>query len=260
MAAAVLTPRVRLMAVCDRVRESDTEVGVYIEHFTTGSTFQRMRIGPNVNIITAGHPLDPSQRRAVTIGKPIVIERNVWIAAGATIIGGLTVDPRSHHSAEDRPGDRPRRLGGVDRLHLHHHAPHGRTGLGDRAGAQSSPVPRRRRHGGAAPRPLPHVVADLPWHPRRWSPSVLAAGAVAAGRRPTRLRRAIGRAWPQPVHARAAAERPWLPRAPLRLFELPRRQRNGCVHQLLAAGDDAAEAGHLAVSAAEYRHPPVPGQ
>ena len=52
-------------------------------------------IGPNVNIITAGHPLDPSQRRAVTIGKPIVIERNVWIAAGATIIGGVTVGENS---------------------------------------------------------------------------------------------------------------------------------------------------------------------
>jgi acetyltransferase-like isoleucine patch superfamily enzyme len=48
-------------------------------------------IGPNVNIITAGHPLEPSQRRSMTIGKPIVIERNVWIAAGATIIGGVTV-------------------------------------------------------------------------------------------------------------------------------------------------------------------------
>lgn len=48
-------------------------------------------IGPNVSIITAGHALDPSQRRAVTIGKPIVIGRNVWIAAGATIIGGVTI-------------------------------------------------------------------------------------------------------------------------------------------------------------------------
>ena len=48
-------------------------------------------IGPNVSIITTGHPLDPSQRRAVTIGKPIVIERNVWIAAGAIIIGGVTI-------------------------------------------------------------------------------------------------------------------------------------------------------------------------
>jgi acetyltransferase-like isoleucine patch superfamily enzyme len=48
-------------------------------------------IGPNVSLLTAGHPLEPSQRRAVTIGKPIAIERNVWIAAGATIIGGVTV-------------------------------------------------------------------------------------------------------------------------------------------------------------------------
>ncbi|MEO7496756.1 MAG: DapH/DapD/GlmU-related protein [Massilia sp.] len=48
-------------------------------------------IGPNVSIITAGHPLDPAQRRSVTIGKPIKIEKNVWIAAGATIIGGVTV-------------------------------------------------------------------------------------------------------------------------------------------------------------------------
>src|SRR5271154_3714338 len=52
-------------------------------------------IGPNVSIITTGHPLEPSQRRAATIGKPIVIERNVWIAAGATIVGGVTVGENS---------------------------------------------------------------------------------------------------------------------------------------------------------------------
>ena len=52
-------------------------------------------IGPNVSIITAGHPLEPSQRRGTTIGKPIVIEKNVWIAAGATIIGGVTVGENS---------------------------------------------------------------------------------------------------------------------------------------------------------------------
>jgi acetyltransferase-like isoleucine patch superfamily enzyme len=52
-------------------------------------------IGPNVSIITAGHPLEPSRRRAETIGKPIVIARNVWIAAGATIIGGVTVGENS---------------------------------------------------------------------------------------------------------------------------------------------------------------------
>ena len=52
-------------------------------------------IGPNVSIITTSHPLDPSQRRAVTIGKPILIERNVWIATGATIIGGVTIGENS---------------------------------------------------------------------------------------------------------------------------------------------------------------------
>ncbi|MES2207636.1 MAG: sugar O-acetyltransferase [Pseudomonadota bacterium] len=52
-------------------------------------------IGPNVSILTASHPLEPSQRRNTTIGKPIVIEKNVWIAAGATIIGGVTVGENS---------------------------------------------------------------------------------------------------------------------------------------------------------------------
>src|ERR1700757_1046206 len=52
-------------------------------------------IGPNVSIITAGHPLGPSQRRAATIGRPIVIEKNVWIAAGSIIIGGVTVGENS---------------------------------------------------------------------------------------------------------------------------------------------------------------------
>ena len=52
-------------------------------------------IGPNVSLITSGHPVEPENRRAVTIGKPIVIQRNVWIAAGATVIGGVTVGENS---------------------------------------------------------------------------------------------------------------------------------------------------------------------
>lgn len=52
-------------------------------------------IGPNVSLITTGHPLEPSQRRARVVAKPIVIERNVWIAAGATVIGGVTVGENS---------------------------------------------------------------------------------------------------------------------------------------------------------------------
>jgi len=45
-------------------------------------------IGPNVSLITSGHPLAPSQRHAGVTAKPIVIERNVWIAAGVIVIGG----------------------------------------------------------------------------------------------------------------------------------------------------------------------------
>jgi acetyltransferase-like isoleucine patch superfamily enzyme len=52
-------------------------------------------IGPNVCIITAGHPLEPSRRHAATIGKPIIIERNVWVAASATIVGGVTIGENS---------------------------------------------------------------------------------------------------------------------------------------------------------------------
>jgi acetyltransferase-like isoleucine patch superfamily enzyme len=52
-------------------------------------------IGPNVSLITSGHPLEPSRRRAFVVAKPIVIGRNVWIAAGATVIGGVTIGENS---------------------------------------------------------------------------------------------------------------------------------------------------------------------
>jgi len=52
-------------------------------------------IGPNVSLITLGHPIEPSRRRAGVTAKPIVIGRNVWIAAGATVIGGVTVGENS---------------------------------------------------------------------------------------------------------------------------------------------------------------------
>jgi len=52
-------------------------------------------IGPNVSIITSGHPMEPSQRRSGVVAKPIVIGKNVWIAAGATIVGGVTIGENS---------------------------------------------------------------------------------------------------------------------------------------------------------------------
>lgn len=48
-------------------------------------------IGPRVNLITSGHPVDPSARRAGVTAAPIRIGRNVWIGAAATILQGVTI-------------------------------------------------------------------------------------------------------------------------------------------------------------------------
>ncbi|MCU1355160.1 MAG: hexapeptide repeat-containing transferase [Acidimicrobiales bacterium] len=48
-------------------------------------------IGPNVSLITAGHPLEPSLRRTGITAAPISVERNVWIGAGAIVLQGVTV-------------------------------------------------------------------------------------------------------------------------------------------------------------------------
>ncbi|MDB5430205.1 MAG: transferase hexapeptide repeat protein [Caulobacter sp.] len=52
-------------------------------------------IGPNVSLITSGHPIEPSRRRDGVTAAPIVIGRNVWIAAGATVIGGVSIGENS---------------------------------------------------------------------------------------------------------------------------------------------------------------------
>jgi acetyltransferase-like isoleucine patch superfamily enzyme len=51
-------------------------------------------IGPKVNLITENHPLDPADRRAL-ISKPILIIRNAWIGAAATILPGVTIGENS---------------------------------------------------------------------------------------------------------------------------------------------------------------------
>jgi acetyltransferase-like isoleucine patch superfamily enzyme len=47
-------------------------------------------IGPKVNLITENHPQDPADRRTL-ITKPIIIKRNAWVGAGATILPGVTI-------------------------------------------------------------------------------------------------------------------------------------------------------------------------
>ena len=48
-------------------------------------------IGPNVQLISGGHSLDPETRRSVSTCAPVRIGRGVWIGAGATILPGVTV-------------------------------------------------------------------------------------------------------------------------------------------------------------------------
>lgn len=49
-----------------------------------------VQIGPRVNLITENHPIDPSTRKDLDL-KSILIKRNAWIGAGATILPGVTV-------------------------------------------------------------------------------------------------------------------------------------------------------------------------
>ncbi|MET7323573.1 DapH/DapD/GlmU-related protein [Streptomyces sp. NPDC005549] len=48
-------------------------------------------LGPDVSLITSGHPLEPAQRRTGITSAPIRIGRNVWIGASAVILQGVTI-------------------------------------------------------------------------------------------------------------------------------------------------------------------------
>lgn len=49
-------------------------------------------LGPNVQIITAGHPLHPDSRNSgYEYGVPITIGDNVWIGAGAIVLPGVNI-------------------------------------------------------------------------------------------------------------------------------------------------------------------------
>lgn len=51
-------------------------------------------IGPRVNLITEDHPVDPASRKTLIL-KPILVKRNAWIAANATILPGVTIGENS---------------------------------------------------------------------------------------------------------------------------------------------------------------------
>lgn len=69
---------------------------VFINHACTfldlgGITLEDdVMLGPKVNLITENHPVDPARRKSLDL-KSILIKRNAWIGAGATILPGVTV-------------------------------------------------------------------------------------------------------------------------------------------------------------------------
>ncbi len=48
-------------------------------------------IAHKVNLVTAGHPVEPDKRRLYITVQPITIETNVWIGAAATVLPGVCV-------------------------------------------------------------------------------------------------------------------------------------------------------------------------
>jgi acetyltransferase-like isoleucine patch superfamily enzyme len=48
-------------------------------------------IAHKVNIVTAGHPVEPDIRRRYITAAPVAIERNVWIGAAATVLPGVRI-------------------------------------------------------------------------------------------------------------------------------------------------------------------------
>jgi maltose O-acetyltransferase len=51
-----------------------------------------VQIGPNVQLLTALHPLDPTERRRGTeTAKPVTIGDGAWLAAGVIVCPGVTI-------------------------------------------------------------------------------------------------------------------------------------------------------------------------
>jgi acetyltransferase-like isoleucine patch superfamily enzyme len=51
----------------------------------------QVMIAHKVNLVTAGHPVEPDKRRTYITAQPITLETNVWIGAAATILPGVTI-------------------------------------------------------------------------------------------------------------------------------------------------------------------------
>lgn len=68
-------------------------VALDVAPITIGNDVQ---IGPNVQLLTPHHPIDPDRRRdKLESASPITIRDNVWLGGGVIVIGGVTIGENS---------------------------------------------------------------------------------------------------------------------------------------------------------------------
>jgi maltose O-acetyltransferase len=66
-------------------------VALDVAPITVGDDVQ---IGPNVQLLTPTHPIDPAPRREKwEAAQPIVIGDNVWLGGGVIVLPGVTIGP-----------------------------------------------------------------------------------------------------------------------------------------------------------------------
>jgi acetyltransferase-like isoleucine patch superfamily enzyme len=82
---------------CDHGLELRLARNVFVNHGCTLNDMggisigERTMLGPNVSLLTSGHPTAVADRQAGITVAPIAIGSDVWIGAGATVLGGVTV-------------------------------------------------------------------------------------------------------------------------------------------------------------------------
>ncbi|MFD7080613.1 sugar O-acetyltransferase [Streptomyces sp. NPDC059918] len=92
--------RIRAPFHCDFGRNIRIGAGTFVNFgavfldtapITIGADVQ---IGPNVQLLTPTHPLDPSARRAGwERGLPVTLGDNVWLGGGTIVCPGVTIGP-----------------------------------------------------------------------------------------------------------------------------------------------------------------------
>ncbi|WP_144290395.1 sugar O-acetyltransferase [Chitinilyticum litopenaei] len=77
-------------------RKAFINAGVVLDGAAMITIGHHTLIGPGVRLLTAFHPVDPSERQRWAFwARPITIGENVWIGADALILAGVTIGDHS---------------------------------------------------------------------------------------------------------------------------------------------------------------------